>query len=560
MRIGKLGLAIFIFFIVINLLNVESTYAANHKLESLHINVFINSDGSANIVEKRIADLSEGTENYFVIENLSNSEITDFVVKEDGETFQFINNWDSDASRQDKAYKNGLTETTDGYELIWGIDEYGKHEYIIEYTITNFIKQLDDSQILFWRFVNDKQNIPPENVTIEIETKEALRIEFQDIWGFGFSGQVNFDNGKVVATNNKPLSENDYVTILVKFADGMFKANDYINQSFEEIKDTAFVDSDYDKENSLWKQNFTIKNIAIISLVLLFVFLKLYNPASKLTKKRPKKFKQKYRDEYYRDLPYKGDFLDVYYLLYMMGASNFEKVLTAFILKWINEERIMVGTEEAEIARRRENPAIYFFDKEMEINTPEGKLFHMMVSAAGSNDILEASKFSTWAQSNRSKLITWEKSAINDSIQILEIINHIELQEIRRFLIKREDYETTELGQIFEKHVYQYVNYLHDFSLINEQRAISVKILDQYMIWASLLGLTDVVKKQFRKLYPKYVNETAYSTTTLEFTESFSQRTQSGLSPSSSSSGDGGYTSSGGGGGSFGGGSGGGTR
>ena len=79
------------------------------------------------------------------------------------------------------------------------------------------------------------------------------------------------------------------------------------------------------------------------------------------------------------------------------------------------------------------------------------------------------------------------------------------------------------------------------------------------MIWAAFLGLTDVVRKQFTKLYPKYEQETIYSSGTLRSTNSFSQSV-SDAQTQSRNSGSGGSTSSSGGGGSFSGGSGGGTR
>src|SRR5690625_664999 len=190
---------------------VEKVRAAEHSLEELHINAFINDDGSAEITENRIAYLSEGTENFIVIGNLSKSEIKDFVVREKGKVYQFIDDWDIDASLSDKKFKNGIIKTKDGYELSWGIGDYGKHEYQIEYTITDFIKQLEDNQVLFWRFVNDQTNTPPKKVTVNIETSKQLNADTEKIWGFGFSGDINFYQGNVVAESNQSLDTENYV-------------------------------------------------------------------------------------------------------------------------------------------------------------------------------------------------------------------------------------------------------------------------------------------------------------------------------------------------------------
>ena len=131
------------------------------------------------IAERREAQLTEGTENFDVIENLGKLTITDFFVQEYNLRYEYVADWDSDASQEQKTFKNSIIETKNGYELVWGIGEYGKHEYIIVYTVTDFIKQLKDKQILFWRFVNDKTNIPPENVWIQIETfRPILKVIF----------------------------------------------------------------------------------------------------------------------------------------------------------------------------------------------------------------------------------------------------------------------------------------------------------------------------------------------------------------------------------------------
>lgn len=543
------------------LFNLEKAYAANDKLETLDIHVMINEDGSARITEQRVANLNEGTENYIIIENLSKSLIKDFVVKEDGEIYQYINNWDINASRGEKAFKNGIIETNNGYELSWGIGEYGKHEYIIEYTITDFIKQLQDSQVLFWRFVNDQTNIPPEKVTVIIEADNEFSKSTEKIWAFGFDGSIQFDDGKIVAMNERALDTSEYVTILVEFADGLFRSGDFIDQPFKEIKDQAFEGSDYGKEGSTGNSLTYTRIVFIVLGLIVLIFIINSNQAPKLTKKRPKKFKKRYQGEYYRDYPYQDDMLDIYYFLYIMGASNFEKLLTSFILKWVKEERITVETERVGIIHKRDEAAIHFLNKEIGLKDFEGRLFQMMLSAAGSNDILEANEFSTWASKNYKKLIAWEKNIIKTSTKKLQNLGYIHLQEKRKFLVKTEDYELTAKGAELEKNIHKFANYLRDFSLLNEHEAVNVKIWDQIMIWAALLGLTDVVKKQFNKLYPNYTKETVYSGSSIYYASAFSSSTASARTPSSSgSSGGGGYSSGGGGGGSFGGGSGGGTR
>lgn len=120
------------------------------------------------------------------------------------------------------------------------------------------------------------------------------------------------------------------------------------------------------------------------------------------------------------------------------------------------------------------------------------------------------------------------------------------------------EYVLTEKGEDLKGNFYKYINYLHDYSLLNEHEAVKMKIWDQIMVWATLLGLTKVVRKQFQTLFPNYEQESLYSEQVLDSTESFARESTSQRSSTTSrSSGRGGSTSSGGGAGSYGGGSGG---
>src|SRR5699024_1076242 len=84
MKSFKQVILLMVVIVVAYLFSFNKVHASDHKLEDLHIDVVIKNDGSAEITEKRTAHLTEGTENYIVIENLGKSEIIDFVVREDG--------------------------------------------------------------------------------------------------------------------------------------------------------------------------------------------------------------------------------------------------------------------------------------------------------------------------------------------------------------------------------------------------------------------------------------------------------------------------------------------
>ncbi len=278
---------------------------------------------------------------------------------------------------------------------------------------------------------------------------------------------------------------------------------------------------------------------------------------------RPGNFKRRFKEEYYRDYPYEGDILDVYHILYKMGVGNFENLLTSFILKWINEERIMTEIDETGFIMKKEVTNIRFLNTSMDRTTHEGELFHMMLDAAGPNNVLEEKEFTKWASRNYSKIEAWEKEVRDDSSIKLQAGGYLTIVEKKKFFFKTHDIVLTPKGEELEERIYKYINYLHDFSLLNEHEAINVKIWDNIMIWAGALGLTEVVSKQFEKLYPRYQAETVYRGNSIYLAHALTRNVARAAVPPSSSSrsgGGGGFSSGGGGGGSFGGGSGGGTR
>ena len=564
----RVSLVVIVLLLFINIFSFQNVLAED-RLMQVDINVFINDDGSARIKEERNVVLNEGTENFLVIGNLEDSTIEDFTVQENDEIYQYVDDWDTDDSREYKKYKNGIIDKGDSYELVWGIGKYGEHDYILEYTVTNFVKELEDAQVVFWRFINDQTNIPPESVNVIIETDEPINLEKEKVWSFGYEGEVGTQEGKIIARNSEPLDEDNYLTVLLKFPKGRFSTGAFVDRTFEEVKDEAFKGSDYGSDgesagsfmNSIG--SFLIR--FLIPIVIVFNFFRRSQKGSR----RQKKFKRKYKQEYYRDYPYDGDILDIHHILYEMGVGNFENLLTSFILKWIKEGRIEIETQEVGFIRKRNESTIRFLDEsvegdligKMDSSGLEGELFYMIFSAAGSNKILEEKEFTKWASNNRGRIEEWKSDVEKESASKLQDLGYLKVEEKRKFFIKTYDIVLTQKGEELEEKIYKYINYLHDFSLLNENEAINVKIWDDIMVWAGALGLTEVVRKQFENLYPRYDTETVYTGNSIYFTHMLTRNVARAATPTSTrSSGMGGSSSIGGGGGSFGGGSGGGTR
>lgn len=584
-------LTIFILFLAA-FFPIKTAVAAEHKLESIHIHTFIHADGSATITETRKAHLTEGTENYIIIGNLGKSEILDFTVTENGVTYEFIDDWDISASREEKTFKNGIIKTSSTYELCWGIGEYGDHEYIVQYTVTNFIKQLDDAQIVFWRYINDQTNIPPENVEIVIETSRPLVDETENIWGFGFEGEINFTESKIVAYNYEPFNVNNYATVLVQFPNGSFSTEDVLNQTFEDIYDQAMVGSDYEDDSDEFPFYFIIIAIIMFGVPLLIIFIMV--PIFKKVKrtKERKKLLEGSEGEYNRDLPFQHEFLDLFSLLKYMGLTKERDIFTAIFLDWMYHDKVSVIEEEKKgLFRTKKLINLKFtkpnendeseeeldeelallieeesdIDDEIEIAINENsiaetlneRLYKLMYKLTDKEDILSRKSIYLANLTTKKRIAKWEESLAKNSFKFLVKEKYFQKQIGSQ---KKNSHKLTDKGKELQKEIYKFIQYLEDFSLVHEHEPVNVKIWDRILIWASALGMADVVLKQFKDLYPNYVVETAYPLESLPYVYIYSSVIHNTVYSSTRSTGGGGFTSGGGGGGSFGGGSGGGTR
>ena len=544
----------------------KTVKAAENTLNDLSIHVQLNEDGSARIIEERRVNLKEGTENYIVIGNLGNSDIKDFVVEENGQQYEFVSDWDLDWSRQEKAFKNGIISKSNGYELSWGIGEYGDHTYTVSYTVTDFIKQTEDEkQILFWRFLNDKTDIPPKQVSVTIEGDIPFSSEDEKIWAYGYEGRIEFEEGKIHAQSDSSLSKSDYVTILAQFPEGTFRTGPALDETFEEIKANADKGSDYGSEKGLGGGkgvvgsvfSFIVKNIVflIAPIAVLFSFI---STIFKLGSKKGR-FKRKFKEEYYRDLPYDGPVSDVYYILYTMRVTDFEELLTGYLLKWIYEERLeATQVETGKFFKKEETQMTIQKGPAMEDDL-EKQLFSMVIAAAGDDHILEGKEFNKWAANNITKIEQWKKDMQHHSLMKLQEYGYVTVKKKKVLLFFNKDtHVLTPKGEEMEENIYKFINYLHDFSLMNEHQSINVKLWDKLMIWAGYFGITEQVMEEFKKIYPNYEIESAYHGGAIYYTNTMSRSVSQ--SAVRSSGGGGSSSSGGGGGGSFGGGSGGGTR
>ena len=503
------------------------------------INVRINKDGSADIESIMDFEPSKGTEYFVPVNNLGKSEIVNFKVSEikNGKEvpYESLESWNTKKTREEKAKKSGVVKTDKGYELCFGFGEYQRKTFILRYRVTNFIKLLKDSDMIYWQFVNKGLSAAPGEVKLTITKGEgSFDNTNSKIWAFGNKGTIEFSDGKIVFNSLTGLTSSNYVTVLVQLNKGDITSGETIDKDFSYYKDLAFKGSDYTKKADKKSSNkiFYVAGGIIVAIV---VLVKIFG------KKKSNGYqKGDFKGEYYRDIPEK-EWWKLSDILEDIGFDGQESIIRAYFLKWIQEKILIPVTEEKGLIFKKDTLALKIksgFNNDFEEKV-ERKLFAMFAGAAGADGILQENEFSDYLEDTDNQ----EESSKG-----------------------KYSHTYSEKGKEFTAKLVKNYNYLKDFSLLSEREISEIKVWKNLLIYATLYDVADEVEKQLKKLSPEFLRNIDMDVESLHtaviYSNAFSNDFVDAYSRSveEASDGGGGFTSIGGGDDSFGGGDDGGTR
>lgn len=546
----------FIFFAIF--LSFPKNVEAN-SIDKISMDIYIDPSGNASITEVWKCSVDQGTEVYHPYYNLGKSKITNLSVSENITNYSTLSSWDTSGSLSDKAHKCGINQVSNGVELCWGISSYGNHTYTIRYNISNFIANLTDSQMLYWTFIppDFSDDIGDVNIKIHSYFKIADSV---GVWGYGhYGGTAYVYDGNIEMNSEGTLSRNDYMTMLVKFPSNSFViTNNNIDHDFNYYLDMANSGSlSHQKGNS----NF-------IPIIFLIIFLAITAFFSILIGKKSSEGSLKFGAEgkkipkdvpYFRDIPFDGKILESNYVAINYNISqNDSNIIGALLLKWLQKGIITIkNTTSSGFLGTKTTCSLILNSGTADINDKsELELFNMLIEAS-KDGILEQNEFKNWCYNNNNKLQDWLKEiedASRDTLVSQGFINYS--KKTYASIFHQDFYEST--SQLKEKAIQLagLKRFLLDYTLIKDKQPLEVTLLEDYLIYAQMMGITDTVSKQFKDLYPDIINQSHFSS--YDNISLINTYISTGISSyekaQSYTSGGGGFTSSGGGSGSFGGG------
>ena len=531
------------------------------RIRDVDIRVELLSDGSAWITQQWDVKVNDsGTEWYMPVSNLGAMTVSDLQVSENGTSYQALGEeWDIDRSRSWKEGKCGIVPKRNSVELCWGLGAEGWHLWKARFYVTGLVQAYDDADAFNFMFVNRGMRPAPEHVRVTIvpafECPEWTTDNTR-VWGFGFYGDINVENGAVVEESSESLSSSSAVIGLVKFEKGMFLPAVEAGGPFQDLLDRALDGSSYGEDDGLPAWFGILMALFFLGSVGLVIFAAV---ASALGYKWSKKLFGKTKIEgWYRDVPLDGNLLAAEYVL--VKGKRFEvsapaqNIIGAMFLRWIMNGDLVVQPDVKDYKRVN----LLFKSQTVSADDVEQDLYDWARTAAGDNLLLEKNEFEKWSKKNASKMAGWPDRAVARGKTWFHN---------KGYFVK--DGVCSSQGAVEACHVIEFQNFLKDFTLSDQRGADEVKLWKEYLVYAQLFGIADKVAQQFKKLYPSEFAMVAQSSGmdvstmiyTMNWTNSMSTRAfNNAAARTGSISGMGGHTSFGGGGGFSGGGFGGGAR
>ncbi len=560
---------------------IPTVAAEENNIQSIQIEVMLHEDGSATIHETRKMETYEHTELYIVLENLQGTDLMDFEVA----GFTEEENWAIDASFEEKAGKYGVIDTDVGYELAWGITEYGTPEYTVTYTLSNMVRELEDGQALFWNF-DSFLSLRTEQMQLEISAPFPLEEVLLDYYGFGFEAPIGIADGTLEWAGDN-LDETNEVIVLAQFPKNTFQTSLHQDLTLEEQRVLATEGSSYNEEPPMP----TWAKVLIGSIVTLMgggaitagtLAFKVNQQKKERNHFNPMEVIRENKNKVAKYPPkLTGDMGRYAYLISKLSTEGggFAEYFFAYLLKWSTEGKVQIETTERErfLVGPKTEATLFIKNLEDERNinilsfseyvelfeigeaTLEEVMWAILLEAAEYRSKLDGKAFEAWSKKNAKDVAEFYEMVDEVSKDWLVQNGYMELETFAYLKMTITIERLTDRGQQVASELVQFDNFLKE---IDETSLVNYENWQEFIIWAALLGRAEDTIESLEEYHPDQwgilMNDYGYLYGNYYgYYYFYTSQTNGFTSAGYGASGGGGMSSAGGGGGAAGGGGGG---
>lgn len=245
--------------------------SAKNQVINIDTDITINDDGSADIYQTWQCNFKEDTEVYYFFPDEGKYEISNLVVWDEDKIYETVSDWDISLSFEGKAGKCGILEYNDGYELCWGITEYGTKTYYVCFKIDNLVTAYKDADATYFCLFSDNVATRPTYATVKISLANGKKLTDAGFFTDGeFISEGNctvhrnlyeyygeFEDGAFVTKTDFPMTNVDFMAFSFIFEKGLINPvnskygsaeksddkyyNKYVEDSFWEIMKEIFT-------------------------------------------------------------------------------------------------------------------------------------------------------------------------------------------------------------------------------------------------------------------------------------------------------------------------------
>ncbi|WP_099204115.1 DUF2207 domain-containing protein [Scatolibacter rhodanostii] len=494
MKYKKMKKAFFVtLFIMLFVMSAVPAFAEEDGIPSIKVDVNLNSDGSAVITEIwDIHNVYDGTEYYKAIENTETMQVHSLRVwDESGIEYQNLANWNTKLTREEKQGKSGILKTKKGYELCWGIGDYGNRQYTIQYTIDGLVKNYGDYAGFYHQFISDLSSTP-ESGSVQLQMENTvLSAGNARIWGYGYEGEVKIgNNGTLIAFSN---GEVEALNLLCRFDKNLFPTAMRADISFEELHDQA------EDENS------DLPAIILISALVggfsIFVgLMAFFTSRHKLSDGTVVRIPSEKKIESNSIVPFGGNIPVVFALMKMLRRDiSLQNSMSAYLIRWQKEGYIKMEESEkvSGSGKIKKEDAIIFIAHKEPIQPIEQSLYTILKKKANADGILWSSAIEKFAEKLYKKLEKWTEEV--GQLGEDELIH-------RNIAVKNEKGKLLFTASGFDQAVrlLGFQKYLKEIRNPTEDRNVPRELWGDYLIFAILFGIGEKTLKAFKALDPAY--------------------------------------------------------
>ena len=474
-------------------LTMAAAAFADNSVNKIRLTVTLAQDGSALFQEVWDVRAESGTEIYVAREDLREMQISDLAVSDEtGRSFTVLGRWDINASRKEKEGKCGIVNTSHGVEICWGFGDYGNHTFNISYKISNVVYGCTDYDAFHFQIV--PEGVAPKETSVTVIAPQPLSEDNSRIWGFGFDGEIGYDEGVVVAKNNSRLGEYNSVIELIRFDKGIFTPQVSRDYSFDQVLDRAMEGADFSEKDDVFGKIFAIFTAMIFAFAFILPFF--FNVSANARRKRKKLFGMKDKDvPWDRDVPLEGDIVKAFTVAVDLGFGDKNgNIASALIMRMIYKS-VLWAQKDAD------GNIILGFNCGEELTGDEWpdsakRLYRLLYTASGDDHILQPNEFSNWAGMNKQQFYNWSNEIGTDGKKRLGDAS----------LASRSMWSTSlqysDKGKQEAKKLYGFRRFLQEFTLIKERSTPEVSLWQDYMVFGALFGIADKVGKELQEINP----------------------------------------------------------